>query len=78
MPGLNDPSCANEIFVGKYTTIYDKSFPLRKMKAKRFNLRKPWFTKSLAKSIRKKNRQLFPEGTDIRAIYTRKNKTRLT
>ena len=24
MPGLNDPSCAYEIFVGKYTTIYDK------------------------------------------------------
>ena len=41
---LNDPSCAYELFVGKYTTIYDKCFPLRKMKAKRFNLRKPWFT----------------------------------
>ena len=26
------------------------------MKAKRFNLRKPWFTKGLAKSIRKKNK----------------------
>ena len=25
------------------------------MKAKRFNLRKPWFTKGLDKSIRKKN-----------------------
>ena len=56
MPGLNDPSCAYELFVGKYTTIYDKCFPLRKMKAKRFNLRKPWFTKGLAKSIRKKNK----------------------
>ena len=56
MPGLNDPSCAYELFVGKYTTIYDKCFPLRKMKAKRFNLRKPWFTKGLAKSMRKKNK----------------------
>ena len=55
MPGLNDPSCAYEIFVGKYTTICDKCFPLRKMKAKRFNLRKPWFTKGLAKSISRKN-----------------------
>ena len=55
MPGLNDPSWAYELFVGKYTTIYDKCFPLRKMKAKRFNLRKPWFTKGLAKSIRNKN-----------------------
>ena len=52
---LNDPSCAYELFVGKYTTIYDKCFPLRKMKAKRFNLRKPSFTKGLAKSIRTKN-----------------------
>ena len=26
MPGLNDPSCAYELFVGKYTTIYDKCF----------------------------------------------------
>ena len=44
MPGLNDPSCAYELFVGKYTTIYDKCFPLIKMKAKWFNLCKPWFT----------------------------------
>ena len=55
MPGLNDPSCAYEVFVREYATTYDKCFPLRKMKAKRFNLRKPWFTKGLAKSIRKKN-----------------------
>ena len=44
MPGLNNPSCIYELFVGKYTTIYDKCFPLRKMKAKWFNLHKPWFT----------------------------------
>ena len=56
MPCLNDPSCAYELFIGKYTAIYDKCFPLRKMKAKRFNLRKPWFTKGLAKFIRKKNK----------------------
>ena len=24
MPGLNDPSCAYEIFVEKYISIYDK------------------------------------------------------
>ena len=55
MPGLNDPSYAYELFVGKYTTIYDKCFPLKKMKAKQFNLRKPLFTKGLTKSIRKKS-----------------------
>ena len=53
MPGLNDPPCAYEIFVEQYISIYDKCFPLRKVKAKRFNLRKTWFTKSLAKSVKK-------------------------
>ena len=55
MPGINDPSCAYEIFVQKYISIYDKCFPLRKVKAKRFNLCKPWFTKGLARSVKKKN-----------------------
>ena len=55
MPGLNDSLCAYEIFVEKYISIYDKCFPLRKVKAKRFNLRKTWFTKGLAKSVKKKN-----------------------
>ena len=79
MPGLNDPSCAYELFVGRYTTIYDKCFPLRKMKAKRFNLRKPWFTKGLAKSIRKKNMlyQSFlnnPNSSNENAYKSYKNK----
>ena len=30
-------------------------FHFRKVKAKRFNLRKTWFTKGLAKSVKKKN-----------------------
>ena len=55
MPGLNDPSCAYEIFVEKYISIYDKCFPRRRVKAKRFNLRKTWFTKGLAKSVKKQN-----------------------
>ena len=55
MPGLNDPSHAYEIFAEKYISIYDRCFPLKKMKAERFKLRKPWFTKGLAKSVKKKN-----------------------
>ena len=79
MPGLNDPSCAYEIFVGKYTTICDKCFQLRKMKAKRFNLRKPWFTKGLAKSISRKNMlyQSFlnnPNSCNENAFKSYKNK----
>ena len=37
IPGLNDTSCAYEIFVEKYISIYDRCFPLRKMKVKRFS-----------------------------------------
>ena len=55
MPGLNDPSRAYEIFAKKYISIYDRCFPLKKMKAERLKLRKPWFTKGLAKSVKKKN-----------------------
>ena len=53
LPGLDDPSCAYKIFIEKY--VYDRCFPLKRKKAKRFNLRKPWFTKGLAKSVKKKN-----------------------
>ena len=49
MCGLNDLSRAYEIFVEKFTLIYDKCFLLRTMKARRFSLREPWFTKGLAK-----------------------------
>ena len=55
LPGLDDPSCAYKIFIDKYVAIYDRCFPLKKKKAKRFNIRKPWFTKGLAKSVKKKN-----------------------
>ena len=54
MSGLNDLSRAYVIFAEKFTLIYDKCFLLRTMKARRFNLREPWFTKGLAKSKRKK------------------------
>ena len=49
--GLNDLSRAYEIFVENFTLIYDKCFLLRTMKARRFNLREPWFTKGLRRNI---------------------------
>ena len=57
LPGLDDPSCAYRIFIEKCVAIYDWCFPLKRNKAKRFDLRKPWFTtcKGLAKSVKKKN-----------------------
>ena len=51
LPGLDDPSCAYAIFIEKYVAIYDRCFPLKRKKAKRFNLHKPWFTKGLSKSV---------------------------
>ena len=53
LPGLDDPSCAYKIFIEKYVAIYHRFFPLKRKKAKRFNFRKPWFTKGLAKSVKK-------------------------
>ena len=53
MRGLNDRFCAYEIFVKKYISITINVFPLGKVKAKRFYLRKTWFTKSPAKSVKK-------------------------
>ena len=52
-PDLDDSFCAYEIFVEKYVATYERCFPLKRKKAKRFNLRKPWFTKGCAKSIKK-------------------------
>ena len=51
IPGLDDPSCAYKIVIEKYIATY----PLKRKKVKRFNLRKPWFTKALDKTVKKKN-----------------------
>ena len=53
--GLDDPFCASKIFIEKYVATYERCFPLRRKKAKRFNLRKLWFIKGPAKSVKKKN-----------------------
>ena len=55
LPGYNDPSRAYGNFLKKYTAIYDRCFPLKKVKAKGYTLYKPWLTKALLKSIKKKN-----------------------
>lgn len=39
MSGLNNLFCAYEIFLEKFTLIYDQCFLLRTMKAKQLNLR---------------------------------------
>ena len=51
----SDPSSAYKIFLGKYTDIYNNCFPLKKAKIKHNGLTKPWISKDLLKSIKKKN-----------------------
>ena len=53
--GLEDPSEAYRVFVDKYISIYNKCFPLKRVKAMKLNLQKPWLSKGLLKSVRKKN-----------------------
>ena len=50
-----DTDCAYRCFLDKYTTIYNDCFPLKKVKVKNVTLSKPWITKGLLKSVRKKN-----------------------
>ena len=51
----SDPSSAYDIFLSKYTDIYNNCFPLKKVKIKNNGLTKPWISKGLLKSIKKKN-----------------------
>ena len=51
----NDPNFAYETFLDKYIAAYNKCFPLKTFKAKNCSLSKPWLSKGLLKSIRKKN-----------------------
>jgi len=55
LPGYQDPNQAYGNFLKKYMSIYNLCLPLKKVKAKKQALRKPWFTKGLSKSVRKKN-----------------------
>ena len=42
--GLDDPSEAYRVFVDKYVSIYNKCFPLKRVKAMKLNLQKPWLS----------------------------------
>ena len=51
----NDPQDAYSTFLNDYTSIYEKSFPLKSFK-NGYKNRKPWLTEGLKASIEKKNK----------------------
>ena len=52
-----DPNSAYNVFIDKYTGLFDTCFPFKTIKGKALNtFRKPWLTKSLLRSINKKNK----------------------
>lgn len=56
MPNINDPVLAYNSFLGKYTLICNICIPLKKVKVKKRALYRPWFTKGLSRSVRKKHK----------------------
>ena len=75
-PGYNDPKMA---LINKFTSIYDSSFPLKKIKSSKLNSRKPWVTNGLLKSFKRKNKHYrkylsFPTAQNEKLYEAYKNK----
>ena len=71
----SDLSSAYDIFLSKYTDIYNNCVPLKKVKIKNNGLTKPWISKALLKSIKKKNilyRRFLSNPTSTREIGYKK------
>ncbi|XP_068757218.1 uncharacterized protein [Montipora capricornis] len=56
LAGYNDPHTAYTSFLNKITKIYNDCFPVRKLIPKKRSIKKPWLTKALLKSIKRKNK----------------------
>lgn len=56
LDGFCDPTKAYESFLNKYREIYNNCFPLKRKKNKKCTLTKPWISKGLLKSIRRKDK----------------------
>lgn len=79
--GYNDPNSAYGSFLSKYTAIYNTCFPLKKVKARNCTLNKPWLSKGLLKSIKKKNilyKRFLSNPTLHREQLYKKYKNKLT
>ena len=55
IPGNNDAKICYDRFLSKFSQIYNTCFPLKKLKRKE-QLRKPWLSKGLLKSVKRKNK----------------------
>ncbi len=51
----DDPNNAYDIFVTKFTSLYNKHCPIVNIRIKNRNLEKPWLTNGLINAIKKKN-----------------------
>ena len=56
LAGYNDPHTAYTSFLNKIAKIYNDCFPVRKLIPKKRSIKKPWLTKALLKSIKRKNK----------------------
>ena len=77
----SDPSSAYDIFLSKYTDIYNNCFLLKKVKIKNNGLTKPSISKALLKSIKKKNilyRRFLSNPTSTREIGYKNYKNKLS
>ena len=82
--GLSDINDSNEMynsFLNKYVSIYNACFPLKRVKARKCLIEKPWLTRSLLKSIKKKNilyKQSLQKPSTDRELKCKKYKNKLT
>ena len=80
--GHRDPNSAYENFWSKYIASYDKCSPLKKVKARNGYFNKPWFSKGLLKSIKRKNilykRYLCNRSSDREKQYKKYYRNKLT
>ena len=78
----NDPNTAYNIFIDEYTGLFDTCFPFKTIKGKALNsFKKPLLTKSLLRSINKKNKlykQYLRHRLNEKLLKYRTYKNRLT
>ena len=55
LDGYDDPNKSYKSFLSKYTELYNASFPLKKIKVKNYSVCKPWLSRGILKSIKRKN-----------------------